>query len=74
MKGRITWDPERPSQLEGYPEGAWWGDLDRVFPYQADLGGGQTVPFEIMRKPANGARAGGSDRDEAHGIHMVLRQ
>ena len=45
-----------------------------MFPYQADLGGGHTVPFEIMREPANGARAGGSDRDEAYGIHLVLRQ
>jgi hypothetical protein len=27
-----------------------------------------------MRKPADGARAGGSDRDEAYSIHMVLGQ
>jgi hypothetical protein len=45
-----------------------------MFPYQTDLGGGHTVLFKIMREPADGARAGGSDRDEAHGIHVVLRQ
>ncbi len=49
LKGRITWDPERSSQFEGHPEGAWRCDLGRVFPYQADLGGGKTVRFEIMR-------------------------
>ena len=27
-----------------------------------------------MREPANGARAGRSDWDEAHGIHVVLPQ
>src|SRR5262249_58546038 len=67
LKGRITWCPQRSSQFEGDPEGAWWGNLDRMFSYQADLCRGQTVPFEIIREPADGARAGGSDRDEAHG-------
>ena len=74
MKGRIAWRPERSSQFEGHPEGARWGDLDRMFPYQADLGSGKTVPFKIMCQPADGARAGWSNRDEAHGIHLVLRQ
>src|SRR5205807_2455985 len=74
LKGRVTWRPQWSSQFEGDPEGARWGDRGRMFPDQADLGGGKTVPFEIMRKPANGARTGGSDRDEAHGIHLVLRQ
>ena len=74
LKGRIPWDPERSSQFEGHPERARWRDLSRVFPYQADLGGGKTVRFEIMCQPADGARAGGSDRNEAHSIHVVLRQ
>ena len=72
LKGRIAWRPQWSSQFEGHPEGAWWGDLRCVFPYQADLGGGKTVPFKIMRQPADGARAGGSNRDEAHGIHLIL--
>ena len=74
LQGRSTWDPERPSEFEGHPEGAWWAALGRMVPSPTALGGGHTVPCKIMRQPADGARAGGSDRDEAHGIPLVLRQ
>jgi hypothetical protein len=72
LKGRVAWYAERPSEFEGHPQGARWLDLGRMFPYQADLGRGQPVSFEIMRQPANGARTGGSDRHEQDGVHLVL--
>jgi hypothetical protein len=43
-----------------------------VFADEADLSGGEPLFFQIMAKPANGARAKGSNRDQEHGIHAIL--
>jgi hypothetical protein len=43
-----------------------------VFPDPTDLCRGKTILFEVMSQGADDARAGGSDRDEEHGIHLIL--
>jgi hypothetical protein len=45
-----------------------------MFPHQTDLCGRKAIPFKIMCQRADGARAGGSDGHEEHGIHLILRQ
>ncbi len=64
LESGVIRDSKRTPELEGHPERPWWLDLLSVLADEADLRRGNALFFNVVCKPANGARAGRSNRDQ----------
>ena len=59
-------------QRERYPERSRWVDLLGVLANQANARGRESFSFEVVSKPADGARALWSDGHQNYGGHTVV--
>ena len=64
LESGVIRDSKRTPELEGDPERPRWLDLLGVLADEADLRRGNALFFNVVCKPANGARAGRSNRHQ----------
>ncbi len=63
---------QRAAKFEWHPQGTGRPDPFGVVPDEANAGGRDTGTFDVMGKPANGARTERSDRHKKRDINPVL--
>ncbi len=71
LESRVVGKTQGAAQFEGHPQSPGWPYYFGVLPYQADLGRRYIFLFQVMRKPAHGARAVRSDRNQDDSINRI---
>ena len=74
LERRIVGCTQRAAELEGDPERTRRPDGLGVLAHQADAGGRDALPLEEMAQRADGARAGGSNRNEQGRVDAIRLQ